>query len=131
MDAAEPVVLMAILLHHHHAPLNRVPAVQVPDRNFFLIAADDADRNEWVAAIGEHMAHIVMDSPFVSQDQSIFDSTASSGRATTESRRVRSYSEEVLHRQPGDTLVPPVHSCRMSDLPCVHPCSRGDHDAHS
>mmetsp|Transcript_16948 Transcript_16948/g.47272 ORF Transcript_16948/g.47272 Transcript_16948/m.47272 type:complete len:141 (+) Transcript_16948:50-472(+) len=46
--------------------------VQVPDRNFFLIAADDADRNEWVAAIG---------------------------RATTESRRVRSYSEEVEYQE--------------------------------
>merc|ERR1719240_2271408 len=41
--------------------------VQVPDRNFFLMAASDAERNEWVAAIG---------------------------RATTENRRVRSYSEE-------------------------------------
>ena len=42
--------------------------VQVPERNYFLAAMSDADRNEWVAAIG---------------------------RATTESRRVRSYSEEV------------------------------------
>jgi len=41
--------------------------VQVPDRNFFLMASSDAERNEWVAAIG---------------------------RATTENRRVRSYSEE-------------------------------------
>ena len=41
--------------------------VQVPERNFFLMAASDAERNEWVAAIG---------------------------RATTENRRVRSYSEE-------------------------------------
>lgn len=42
--------------------------MQVPERNFFLMAVSDAERNEWVAAIG---------------------------RATTESRRVRSYSEEV------------------------------------
>jgi len=41
--------------------------VQIPDRNFFLMASSDAERNEWVAAIG---------------------------RATTENRRVRSYSEE-------------------------------------
>jgi hypothetical protein len=41
--------------------------VQVPERNFFLMASSDAERNEWVAAIG---------------------------RATTENRRVRSYSEE-------------------------------------
>ena len=46
--------------------------VQVPDRNFFLMAATDAERNEWVAAIG---------------------------RATTESRRVRSYSEEVEYQE--------------------------------
>ena len=46
--------------------------VQVPDRNFFLVAMSDADRNEWVAAIG---------------------------RATTESRRVRSYSEEVEYQE--------------------------------
>lgn len=46
--------------------------VQVPDRNFFLMAASDAERNEWVAAIG---------------------------RATTESRRVRSYSEEVEYQE--------------------------------
>ena len=46
--------------------------VQVPDRNFFLVALSDADRNEWVAAIG---------------------------RATTESRRVRSYSEEVEYQE--------------------------------
>merc|ERR1719326_1421806 len=26
--------------------------VQVPERNFFLVAMSDADRNEWVAAIG-------------------------------------------------------------------------------
>ena len=42
--------------------------VQVPDRNYFFCAVNDGERNEWVAAIG---------------------------RATTESRRVRSYSEEV------------------------------------
>ena len=41
--------------------------VQVPDRSYFLMASSDAERNEWVAAIG---------------------------RATTENRRVRSYSEE-------------------------------------
>ena len=41
--------------------------VQVPERNFFLMATSDVERNEWVAAIG---------------------------RATTENRRVRSYSEE-------------------------------------
>jgi hypothetical protein len=46
--------------------------VQVPDRNFFFMAASDAERNEWVAAIG---------------------------RATTESRRVRSYSEEVEYQE--------------------------------
>ena len=46
--------------------------VQVPERNFFLLAASDAERNEWVAAIG---------------------------RATTESRRVRSYSEEVEYQE--------------------------------
>jgi len=46
--------------------------VQVPDRNFFLMASSDAERNEWVAAIG---------------------------RATTESRRVRSYSEEVEYQE--------------------------------
>ena len=46
--------------------------VQVPDRNFFLMASSDVERNEWVAAIG---------------------------RATTESRRVRSYSEEVEYQE--------------------------------
>mmetsp|Transcript_52607 Transcript_52607/g.104538 ORF Transcript_52607/g.104538 Transcript_52607/m.104538 type:complete len:168 (+) Transcript_52607:1344-1847(+) len=46
--------------------------VQVPDRNFFLMASSDGERNEWVAAIG---------------------------RATTESRRVRSYSEEVEYQE--------------------------------
>merc|ERR1719181_509998 len=46
--------------------------VQVPERNYFLAAMSDADRNEWVAAIG---------------------------RATTESRRVRSYSEEVEYEE--------------------------------
>ena len=46
--------------------------VQVPERNFFLMATRDAERNEWVAAIG---------------------------RATTESRRVRSYSEEVEYQE--------------------------------
>jgi hypothetical protein len=46
--------------------------VQVPERNFFLMATSDAERNEWVAAIG---------------------------RATTESRRVRSYSEEVEYQE--------------------------------
>lgn len=46
--------------------------VQVPERNFFLVASSDAERNEWVAAIG---------------------------RATTESRRVRSYSEEVEYQE--------------------------------
>jgi len=46
--------------------------VQVPDRNFFLMATSDAERNEWVAAIG---------------------------RATTESRRIRSYSEEVEYQE--------------------------------
>jgi len=46
--------------------------VQVPDRNYFLVAANDNERNEWVAAIG---------------------------RATTESRRVRSYSEEVEYQE--------------------------------
>eukprot|EP00316_Scyphosphaera_apsteinii_P022467 CAMPEP_0119307718 /NCGR_PEP_ID=MMETSP1333-20130426/8129_1 /TAXON_ID=418940 /ORGANISM="Scyphosphaera apsteinii, Strain RCC1455" /LENGTH=153 /DNA_ID=CAMNT_0007311315 /DNA_START=81 /DNA_END=542 /DNA_ORIENTATION=- len=46
--------------------------VQVPDRNYYLIAANDDDRNQWVAAIG---------------------------RATTESRRVRSYSEEVEYQE--------------------------------
>merc|ERR1719240_1827055 len=46
--------------------------VQVPERNFFLMAKSDAERNEWVAAIG---------------------------RATTESRRVRSYSEEVEYQE--------------------------------
>jgi hypothetical protein len=42
--------------------------VQVPDRNFYFACANEKERNEWVAAIG---------------------------RATTESRRVRSYSEEI------------------------------------
>jgi len=46
--------------------------VQVPDRNFLLVAMSDVDRNEWVAQIG---------------------------RATTESRRVRSYSEEVEYQE--------------------------------
>lgn len=46
--------------------------VQVPDRHFFLVAMSDTERNEWVAAIG---------------------------RATTESRRVRSYSEEVEYQE--------------------------------
>ena len=46
--------------------------VQIPERNFFLMASSDAERNEWVAAIG---------------------------RATTESRRVRSYSEEVEYQE--------------------------------
>ena len=44
----------------------------MPERNFFLMASSDAERNEWVAAIG---------------------------RATTESRRVRSYSEEVEYQE--------------------------------
>lgn len=46
--------------------------VQVPDRTFFLLASNEQARNEWVAAIG---------------------------RATTESRRVRSYSEEVEYQE--------------------------------
>merc|ERR1719333_803496 len=46
--------------------------VQIPERNFFFIADSDNSRNEWVAAIG---------------------------RATTESRRVRSYSEEVEYQE--------------------------------
>ena len=46
--------------------------VQVPERHFFLVATSDGERNEWVAAIG---------------------------RATTESRRVRSYSEEVEYQE--------------------------------
>lgn len=46
--------------------------VQVPDRTFYLLAANEQERNEWVAAIG---------------------------RATTESRRVRSYSEEVEYQE--------------------------------
>merc|ERR1719399_2551817 len=46
--------------------------VQIPERNFFFIADSDHERNEWVAAIG---------------------------RATTESRRVRSYSEEVEYQE--------------------------------
>merc|ERR1719240_2156410 len=52
--------------------------VQVPDRNFFLMAASDGERNEWVAAIG---------------------------RATTESRRVRSYSEEVEYNEQQQRLA--------------------------
>ena len=47
-------------------------AVQVPGRNFYFVAANDNERNEWVAAIG---------------------------RATTERRRVRSYSEEVEYQE--------------------------------
>ncbi|KAJ1631650.1 hypothetical protein T492DRAFT_994089 [Pavlovales sp. CCMP2436] len=46
--------------------------VQVPDRNFYFACANEKERNEWVAAIG---------------------------RATTESRRVRSYSEERAARE--------------------------------
>ena len=46
--------------------------VQVPGRNFYFVAASDAERNEWVAAVG---------------------------RATTERRRVRSYSEEVEYQE--------------------------------
>lgn len=56
--------------------------VQVPDRNFFLMAASDSERNEWVAAIG---------------------------RATTESRRVRSYSEEVEYQEQ-QTRLAAAHS---------------------
>jgi len=52
--------------------------VQVPERNFFLVASSDAERNEWVAAIG---------------------------RATTESRRVRSYSEEVEYQEQQQRLA--------------------------
>jgi hypothetical protein len=37
--------------------------VQVPERNFFLIAADDADRNEWVAAIGARARLAVTQQP--------------------------------------------------------------------
>lgn len=54
------------MLHSTHL------AVQVPDRNYFLVAMSDVERNEWVAAIG---------------------------RVTTESRRVRSYSEEVEYQE--------------------------------
>mmetsp|Transcript_21134 Transcript_21134/g.56955 ORF Transcript_21134/g.56955 Transcript_21134/m.56955 type:complete len:182 (-) Transcript_21134:350-895(-) len=46
--------------------------VQVPDRNFYFTCVNDKERNEWVAAIG---------------------------RATTESRRVRSYSEEIEYQE--------------------------------
>ena len=46
--------------------------VQVPGRNFYFVAASDAERNEWVAAVG---------------------------RATTERRIVRSYSEEVEYQE--------------------------------
>ncbi len=50
----------------------------MPERNFFLMATSDAERNEWVAAIG---------------------------RATTESRRVRSYSEEVEYQEQQQRLA--------------------------
>lgn len=46
--------------------------VQNAERHFFFVAQSDEQRNEWVAAIG---------------------------RATTESRRVRSYSEEVEYQE--------------------------------
>ena len=45
-----PLMLRAQLIA---SPWLSVCAVQVPDRNFFLIANSETDRNEWVAAIGE------------------------------------------------------------------------------
>lgn len=62
--------------------------VQVPERNFFLVASSDAERNEWVAAIG---------------------------RATTESRRVRSYSEEVDYQEQQARLAA-ANRCRPTTV---------------
>tara|TARA_B110001452_G_scaffold8431_1_gene7401 strand:- start:4768 stop:5367 length:600 start_codon:yes stop_codon:yes gene_type:complete len=80
--------------------------VQVPERNYFLIAANDAERNEWVAAIGPCRAAPLHGPrarlarrgrralpPTPTPDDPSLAIVA--GRATTESRRVRSYSEEV------------------------------------
>ena len=61
-----------LLAHNLTTPPLSPTTVQVPSKSFFMVAADDAERNEWVAAIG---------------------------RATTENRRVRSYSEEVEYQE--------------------------------
>ena len=87
--------------------------VQVPDRNFFLMASSDAERNEWVAAIGafelsplERATLIKLSTwyQFTPAAHSLVLSTLTvAGRATTESRRVRSYSEEVPSRWTAST----------------------------
>ena len=96
-------------------------AVQIPERNFFFIADSDHERNEWVAAIGlrpasvcsfhhlRMLAHarawlavaVVLTSMLALLSCPALISTHTltcAGRATTESRRVRSYSEEVRAR---------------------------------
>ena len=100
-------------------------AVQVPERNYFLIAANDAERNEWVAAIGLSPSRT---SPCSRSPVSrpgipplptppselcrpcpcltIPSSAIVAGRATTESRRVRSYSEEVRAQAPTCPSLP-------------------------
>jgi hypothetical protein len=87
--------------------------VQVPERNFFLVASSDAERNEWVAAIGafelsplERATLIKLSTwyQFTPAAHSLVLSTLTvAGRATTESRRVRSYSEEVPSRWTAST----------------------------
>ena len=95
--------------------------MQIPERNFFFIADSDHERNEWVAAIGSRLAAVfacpcLPKSVQIAQDRQwpssallalistcaqldlpyTFSTIPCAGRATTESRRVRSYSEEAL-----------------------------------
>lgn len=59
------VLLPALRCTMHHTMERSTPlcqpgptihrAVQVPDRNYFLIAANEAERNEWVAGIGARL----------------------------------------------------------------------------
>ena len=59
------VLLPALCCTMHHTMERSTPlcqpgptihrAVQVPDRNYFLIAANEAERNEWVAGIGARL----------------------------------------------------------------------------
>lgn len=71
--------------------------MQVPERNFFFTCINDKERNDWVAAIGAGWC------PGVARPARCESRAACvplhAGRATTESRRVRSYSEEIAYQE--------------------------------
>lgn len=87
--------------------------VQVPERTFYLVATSEAERNDWVASIGAPMpmpapSSIARASPnqrahWISARHPMPIWLA--GRATTESRRVRSYSEEVEYQEQQERLA--------------------------